>query len=164
MLLWMFVNSVRENSGILQSYQPERCIQKKEVLRGQVEVGEIPSSKAPSWRGWLMKFLNTAVQLNWNYHRCCEKLSESLEGAVFNALLETKLSVEVEFGYPSVTDILSRTLTLIGVTQMENLENPFFHQIRLSRGLKKIFLIMLDECAQSKHSLWKKRVMSNGYK
>ena len=55
-----------------------------------------------------------------------EKLSESLEGAVFNAFLETKLSVEVELGYPSVTDILSRTLTLIGVTQMENLENPFF--------------------------------------
>ena len=108
-------------------------------LRGdQLDVGEFPSSKAPSWRWWLLKFLGNADQLKWNYQKCCQKISESLVAAVFNAFLEAKLSVEVELGNPSVIDVLSRTLAVIGVTQMENLEEQFFHQTQ-QRAEENIF-------------------------
>ena len=96
--------------------------------RDQVDVGEFPSSNSPSWRLWLLEFLSTANQLKWNYQKCCQKISESLVAAVFNAFLEAKLSVEVETGDPSVIDVLSRTLAVIGFTQMENLEETFLHQ------------------------------------
>ena len=48
------------------------------------------------------------------------------------------LSVEVELGNPSVIDVLSRTLAVIGVTQMENLEERFFHQTQ-QRAEENIF-------------------------
>ena len=86
--------------------------------RDQVDVGEFPSSNSPSWRLWLLEFLSTANQLKWNYQKCCQKISESLVAAVFNAFLEAKLSVEVETGDPSVIDVLSRTLAVIGFTQI----------------------------------------------
>ena len=93
-----------------------------------MDVGEFPSSNSPCWRLWLLEFLSTANQLKWNYQKCCQKISESLVAAVFNAFLEAKLSVEVETGDPSVIDVLSRTLAVIGFTQMENLEETFLHQ------------------------------------
>ena len=59
--------------------------------------------------------------------------------AVFNAFLEAKLSVEVETGDPSVIDVLSRTLAVIGFTQMENLEETFLHQTQ-QRADENIFV------------------------
>ena len=59
--------------------------------------------------------------------------------AVFNAFLEAKLSVEVETGDPSVIDVLSRTLAVIGFTQMENLEETFLHQTQ-ERADENIFV------------------------
>ena len=107
--------------------------------RDQVDVGEFPSSNSPSWRLWLLDFLSTADQLKWNYQKCCQKISESLVAAVFNAFLEAKLSVEVEIGDPSVIDVLSRTLAVIGFTQMENLEETFLHQTQ-QRADENIFV------------------------
>ena len=57
-------------------------------------------------------------------------MSESLRGAVFNAILETKLSVEVELGDPSVIDVLSRTSEVIGVFQIERIEERFLLEPR----------------------------------
>ena len=54
--------------------------------------------------------------------------------AVFNAFLEAKLSVEVELGNPSVTDVLSRALEVIGATLMEHFEEHFFHQTQQRAG------------------------------
>ena len=59
--------------------------------------------------------------------------------AVFNAFLEAKLSVEVDIGDPSVIDVLSRTLAVIGFTQMENLEETFLHQTQ-QRADENIFV------------------------
>ena len=61
---------------------------------------------------------------------CCQMMSESLRGAVFNAFLESKLSVEVELGEPSVIDVLSRTSEVIGVSQIELLEECFLLELR----------------------------------
>ena len=108
------------------------------LARDQVDVGEFPSSNSPSWRLLLLEFLSTANQLKWNYQKCCQKVSESLVAAVFNAFLEAKLSVEVETGDPSVIDVLSRTLAVIGFTQMENLEETFLHQTQ-QRADENIF-------------------------
>ena len=58
------------------------------LARDQVDVGEFPSSNSPSWRGWLLKFLSTAEQLNWDYQMCCQMMSESLREAPFYAFLE----------------------------------------------------------------------------
>ena len=98
--------------------------------RDQVDVGEFPSSDSPSWRGWLLKFLGTAEQLNWNYETCCQMMSESLRGAVFNAFLEAKLFVEVELERPSVSDLLSRTVQVIGVSQIELIEERLLLELR----------------------------------
>ena len=98
--------------------------------RDQVDVGEFPSSDSPSWRGWLLKFLGTAEQLNWNYETCCQMTSESLRGAVFNAFLEAKLFVEVELERPSVSDLLSRTVQVIGVSQIELIEERLLLELR----------------------------------
>ena len=98
--------------------------------RDQVDVGEFPSSDSPSWRGWLLKFLGTAEQLNWNYETCCQMMSESLRGAVFNAFLEAKLFVEVELERPSVSDLLSRTVQVIGVSQIELIEERWLLELR----------------------------------
>ena len=98
--------------------------------RDQVDAGEFPSSNAPSWRGWLLKFLITADQLKWNHQTCCQKLSESLMGAVFNAFLEAKLFVEVELERPSVSDLLSRTVQVIGVSQIELIEERLLLELR----------------------------------
>ena len=57
-------------------------------------------------------------------------MSESLRGAVFNAFLEAKLSVEVELGDPSVIDVLSRTSEVIGVSQIEVIEERFLLELR----------------------------------
>ena len=98
--------------------------------RDQVDVAEFPSSNSTSWRGWLLKFLSTAEQLNWNYQTCCQMMSEDLRGAVFNAFLEAKLSVEVELGDPSVIDVLSRTSEIIGLSQIELFEERFLLELR----------------------------------
>ena len=95
-----------------------------------VDVETFPSSEAPCWRWWLLKFLSTADQLKWNYQTCCQKLSECLRGAVFSAFLEAKLSDEVELEEPSVSDILSRTLQVIGVSQIERIEERFLLELR----------------------------------
>ena len=99
--------------------------------RDQVDIGEFPSSNSPSWKSWLLKFLSTAKQLNWNYQTCCQLMSESLRGVVFNAFLEAKLSVEVELGDPSVIDVLSRTSEVIGVSQIELIEERSLLELRL---------------------------------
>ena len=104
-----------------------------------MDVGEFPSSNSPSWRLWLLEFLSTADQLKWNYQKCCQKISESLVAAVFNAFLEAKVSVEVETGDPSVIDVLSRTLAVIVFTRMENLEETFLHQTQ-QRADENIFV------------------------
>ena len=57
-------------------------------------------------------------------------MSESLRGAVFNAFSEAKLSVEVELGDPSVIDVLSRTSEVIGVSQIEYIEERFLLELR----------------------------------
>ena len=98
--------------------------------RDQVDVGEFPNSNSPSWRGWLLTFLITADQLKWKYQTCCQKLSESLMGAVFNAFLEAKLFVEVELERPSVLDLLSRTVQVIGVSQIELIEERLLLELR----------------------------------
>ena len=103
----------------------ERCLK-----RDQVDVGEFPSSNSPSWRGWLLKFLSTAEQLNWIYQTCCHMTAGSLRGAVFNAFLEAKLYVEVELSDPSVIDVLSRTSEVIGVSQIELIEERFLLELR----------------------------------
>ena len=54
--------------------------------------------------------------------------------AVFTAFLEAQLSVEVELGKPSVTDVLSIALEVIGATQMEHFEEHFFHQTQQRAG------------------------------
>ena len=100
------------------------------LARDQVDVGEFPSSNSPSWRGWLLKFLSTAEQLNWDYETCCQMMSESLRGAVFNAFLEAKLFVEVELEGPSVSDLLSRTVQVIGVSQIELIEERLLLELR----------------------------------
>ena len=100
------------------------------LARDQVDVGEFPSSNSPSWRGWLLKFLSTAEQLNWDYETCCQMMSESLRGAVFNAFLEAKLFVEVELEGPSVLDLLSRTVQVIGVSQIELIEERLLLELR----------------------------------
>ena len=98
--------------------------------RDKVDVAEFPSSNSPSWRGWLLKFLSTAEQLHWNYETCCQMMSESLRRAVFNAFLEANISVEVEFGDPSVIDVLSRTSEVICVSQIELIEERFLLKLR----------------------------------
>ena len=98
--------------------------------RDQVDVGVFPSSNSPSWKRWLLKFLSTAEQSNWNYQTCCQMMSESLRGAVFNAFLEAKLSVEVELGDPSVINVLSRTSEVIGVSQIELIEERLLLELR----------------------------------
>ena len=100
------------------------------LARDQVDVGEFPSSDSPSWRGWLLKFLSTAEQLNWDYETCCQMMSESLRGAVFNAFLEAKLFVDVELEGPSVSDLPSRTVQVIGVSQIELIEERFLLELR----------------------------------
>ena len=57
-------------------------------------------------------------------------MSESLRGAVFNAFLEAKLSVEVELDDPGVIDVLSRTSEIIGVSQFELIEERFLLELR----------------------------------
>ena len=49
-------------------------------------------------------------------------MSESPRGDVFNAFLEAKLFVEVELERPSVSDLLSRAVQVIGVSQMDLIE------------------------------------------
>ena len=98
--------------------------------RDQVDVGEFPSSNSPSWRLWLLEFLSTANQLKWNYETCCQMMSESLRGTVFNAFLEAKLFVEVELERPSVSDLLSRTVQVIGVSQIELIEERLLLELR----------------------------------
>ena len=51
-------------------------------------------------------------------------------GAVFNAFLETKLFVEVESEEPSVSDIVSQTVHVIGVSQIELTEECFLLELR----------------------------------
>ena len=58
-------------------------------------------------------------------------------GVVFNDFLETKLSVQVEL---EVTDVLSRTMEMIGVASMEDIEERLF--ISLSRRPTKMSLTM----------------------
>ena len=94
------------------------------------EVGKFPSSNSPSWRFWMLKFLHTADQRKWNYQTCCKELSQSLEGDAFNAFLEAKLSAEVELDHPSVSDVLSRIMEVIGKDQMEMMEERFFDKLR----------------------------------
>ena len=57
-------------------------------------------------------------------------MSESLRGAVFNAFLEAKLFVEVELERPSVSDLLSRTVQVIGVPQMELIDERVLLELR----------------------------------
>ena len=57
-------------------------------------------------------------------------MSDSLRGAVFNAFLEAKLYVEVELSDPSVIDVLSRTSEVIGVSQIEFIEERFLLELR----------------------------------
>ena len=104
--------------------------EERSLRRDQVDVGEFPSSNSPSWRGWLLKFLSTAEQLNWNYQTCCQMTAGSLRGAVFNAFLEAKLYVEVELSDPSVIDVLSRLSEVIGVSQIELIEERFLLELR----------------------------------
>ena len=104
------------------------------LARDQVDVGVFPSSNSPSWRGWLLKFLSTAEQLNWDYETCCQMMSESLRGAVFNAFLEAKLFVEVELEGPSVSDLLSRTVQVIGVSPIELIEERLLLELRQRKG------------------------------
>ena len=106
------------------------------LARDQVDVGEFPSSNSPSWRGWLLKFLSTAEQLNWDYETCCQMMLKSLRGAVFNAFLEAKLFVEVELEGPSVSDLLSRTVQVIGVSQIELIEERLLLELRQRKGEK----------------------------
>ena len=106
-------------------YLDERC-----VWDVPVEVEKFPSTNAPSWRLWLLKFLRTAQQLKWIYKKCCQKISESLVGSVFDAFLEAKLSVEVELEEPSVSDVLSRLVEVVGVGQFETFEERFLFELR----------------------------------
>ena len=108
-------------------------IEERDLERGQLDVGEFPSSNEPSWRLRLLKFLSTADQLKWYYQKCGQQKSESLMGTVFNAFLEAKLFVEVELEEPSVSDILSRIVQVIGVSQIELIEERF----RLERRQRK---------------------------
>ena len=61
-------------------------------------------------------------------------MSESLRGAVFNAFLEAKLFVEVELEGPSVPDLLSRTVQMIGVSQIELIEERLLLELRQRNG------------------------------
>ena len=49
---------------------------------------------------------------------------------MFNACLEAKLSVEVELGDPSVSDVLSRLVEVVGNDQIETIEERFFFELR----------------------------------
>ena len=49
---------------------------------------------------------------------------------MFNALLEAKLSVEVELGEPSVSDVLSRLVEVVGNDQIETIEESFLFELR----------------------------------
>ena len=70
---------------------------------------------------------------------CCQMMSESLRGAVFNAFF-AKLSVEVELGDPSVIDVLRRTSEMIGVSQIELIEECFLLELlRMYIQCRKIF-------------------------
>ena len=51
-------------------------------------------------------------------------------GAVFNAFLEVKLFVEVELEEPRVLGILSRTVQVIGVSQIDCFEERFLLELR----------------------------------
>ena len=57
-------------------------------------------------------------------------MSDTLGGTVFSAFLEAKISVEVELGDPSVIDVLSRTSEVIGVSQIELIEEHFLFELR----------------------------------
>ena len=104
--------------------------QERNPGRGPAVVEEFPGSKAPCWRLWLQKFLSTAEQLKLNYPKCCQKIAESLVGYMFNAFLEAKLSVEVELGEPSVSDVLSRLVEVVGNDQIETIEEKFLFELR----------------------------------
>ena len=54
---------------------------------------------------------------------------------VFNALLEAELAVEVELGNPSVPDLLSETLD---VKKLDEIEESLFHQSQ-QRAEESIF-------------------------
>ena len=49
---------------------------------------------------------------------------------MFNALLEAKLSVEVELGEPSVSDVLSRLVEVFGNDQIKTIEESFLFELR----------------------------------
>ena len=51
-------------------------------------------------------------------------------GAVFNAFLEAKLFVEVELERPNVSDLLSRTVQVIGISQIELIEERLLLELR----------------------------------
>ena len=78
----------------------------------------------------MLKFLSTAEQLIWNYQKCCQETSKSLRGALFNTFLEAKLFVEVELERPSVSDLLSRTVQVIGVSHIELIEERLLLELR----------------------------------
>ena len=105
-------------------------IDERDPWSDPVDVEAFASSKAPCWRLWMLEFLCTANQMKWNYQSCCQKLSESLRGAVFKACLEAKLSVEFEVEKPSVSDVLSRILQVIGVSHIELIEERFLLELR----------------------------------
>ena len=104
--------------------------QERNPGRGPAVVEQFPGNNALCWRLWLLKFLGTAEQLNWNYSKCCQKIAESLDCCLFNALLEAKLSVEVELGEPSASDVLGRLVEIVGNDQNETIEESFLFELR----------------------------------
>ena len=64
-------------------------------------------------------------------------MSEALRGAVFNAFLEAKLSVEVELGDARVIDVLSGTSEVSGVSQVGFIEERFLLDLRQEKEEKK---------------------------
>ena len=48
--------------------------------------------------------------------------------------MEAELSLEVELGDPSVLDVLDRTMEVLGVTQMEDIEEDMLHHTQLRAG------------------------------
>ena len=112
---------------------------------------EISRAAMPPVGDWTAKILEHGRSVEVELPEVLPDFIGTYHAAVFIAVLEAKLSVEVELGNPSVADVLSRTLEVIGVTPMDHLEEHCFHQTK--QRAEENFLTMLDEWARSEHSL-----------
>ena len=113
--------------------------------RDKVDVGEFRAATnlvgdcgcRNAWAGSI-----SGTTIKWDYHKCCQKLLNCLRGAVFNVLYQAKLFVEVEMEEPCDSAILSRTVQVIGVSQMELFEDHFLLELRQRK--EEIYQTMYD--------------------